>query len=132
MSWIFILPNIAPIVLVLGIMGYAGLNIDIGIAISAAVILGISVDDTIHFFTKYFDAIKTKSFEESIDYVLKYSGSAMILTTIILSFTFSIFMFSSFIPNVSFAIVTICALSIALLLDLVLLPALLSLFFNKK
>lgn len=132
MLWIFILPNIAPIVLVLGIMGYAGLNIDIGIAISAAVILGISVDDTIHFFTKYFDAIKTKSFEESIDYVLKYSGSAMILTTIILSFTFSIFMFSSFIPNVNFAIVTICALNIALLLDLVLLPALLSLFFNKK
>ncbi|HIP30695.1 MAG TPA: hypothetical protein EYG83_07780 [Sulfurospirillum arcachonense] len=132
MLWIFILPNIAPIVLVLGIMGYAGLNIDIGIAISAAVILGISVDDTIHFFTKYFDAIKTKSFEESIDHVLKYSGSAMILTTIILSFTFSIFMFSSFVPNVNFAIVTICALNIALLLDLVLLPALLSLFFNKK
>jgi predicted RND superfamily exporter protein len=47
---LFILPNIIPILLVGGVMGYLGINIDIGVAISAAVILGIAVDDTIHFF----------------------------------------------------------------------------------
>jgi predicted RND superfamily exporter protein len=72
------------------------------------------------------------SFEESIDYVLSHSGTAMILTTFILSFTFAVFGVSSFVPNVNFAIVTVVALNIALVLDLVLLPALLSLFYNKK
>jgi predicted RND superfamily exporter protein len=132
MIWIFILPNIAPILLVAGAMGYMGINIDIGVAISASVILGIAVDDTIHFFSKYFQAIKTMSFEESIDYVISHSGNAMILTTFILSFTFAIFGVSSFVPNVNFAIVTVIALNIALLLDLILLPALLSLVYSKK
>jgi predicted RND superfamily exporter protein len=50
----------------------------------------------------------------------------MILTTFILSFTFLVFTVSDFIPNINFAIVTVTALNIALLLDLVLLPALLS------
>ncbi|WP_345974159.1 MMPL family transporter [Sulfurimonas sp. HSL3-7] len=131
MLWLFILPNIAPVLLVAGVMGYLGINIDLGIAISAAVILGIAVDDTIHFFSKYLDAIKTKSFEESIDYVISHSGNAMILTTFILSLTFALFGVSSFIPNVNFSIVTVSALNIALLLDLLLLPALLSLFYRK-
>ena len=131
MLWIFILPNVAPILLVGGVMGYANISIDIGVAISASVILGIAVDDTIHFFSKYFDAIKTMSFEESIDYVISHSGNAMILTTLILSFTFAIFGVSSFVPNINFSIVTVVALNIALLLDLVLLPALLSLFYRR-
>jgi predicted RND superfamily exporter protein len=132
MIWLFILPNIAPILLVGGVMGYVGISIDIGVAISAAVILGIAVDDTIHFFSKYFDAIKTRSFEEAIDYVISHSGNAMILTTFILSVTFSIFMISSFVPNINFAIVTVVALNLALLLDLILLPALLSIFYIHK
>ena len=131
MLWIFIVPNIAPILLVGGAMGYLGRNIDIGVAVSASVILGIAVDDTIHFFSKYFQAIKTMSFEESIDYVLSHAGNAMILTTLILSFTFAIFGVSSFIPNVNFAIVTVIALNIALVLDLLLLPALLSIFYKR-
>ncbi|NPA59359.1 MAG: MMPL family transporter [Epsilonproteobacteria bacterium] len=130
--WLFILPNITPILFVGGIMGYLGINVDIGVAISAAVILGIAVDDSIHFFSKYFDAIKTKSFEDTIDYIISHSGNAMILTTLILSCTFAIFGVSSFIPNINFAIVTVSALNIALVLDLVLLPALLSLFYAKK
>ena len=132
MLWLFILPNIAPIIVVAGVMGHLGISIDIGVAISAAVILGIAVDDTIHFFSKYFDAIKTKPLNESIDYIISHSGNAMILTTLILSVTFSIFILSSFIPNVNFAIVTIIALNIALVLDLVLLPALLSVVSKRK
>lgn len=132
MLWLFILPNIAPILLVAGIMGYLDIHIDLGVAISAAVILGIAVDDTIHFFSKYFDAIKIKSFEDSIDYVISHSGNAMVLTTFILSCTFAIFGVSSFMPNVNFAIVTVSALNLALLFDLILLPALLSLFYRKE
>ena len=132
MLWLFLIPNIAPIIFVGGVMGYLGISVDIGVAISAAVILGIAVDDTIHFFSKYFDSIKEMKFEQSIDYILSHSGNAMILTTLILSFTFAIFGVSSFVPNVNFAIVTVSALNIALLFDLVLLPALLSLLFNNQ
>ena len=127
MTLLFILPNVAPLVLVAGVMGYLDITIDIGVAISAAVILGIAVDDSIHFFTKYLHASKTMSFEDAIDYVIQHSANAMILTTLILSLTFAIFATSSFIPNINFAIVTVVALNIALLLDLILLPALLSL-----
>jgi hypothetical protein len=129
---LFMLPNIAPILLVAGFMGYVSITIDIGVAISAAVILGIAVDDTIHFFSKYFKAIKKHNFEDAIDYVINNSASAMILTTLILSATFSVFATSSFVPNINFAIVTVVALNIALMLDLVLLPALLSIKYKRK
>ncbi len=129
--WIFILPNLAPIVIVGGIMGWLGIHVDIGIAIFSAVILGIAVDDTIHFFSKYFEAQKRYGFEESIDYVLAHSGNAMILTTIVLSLTFSIFALSDFVPNIHFAIVSVSALNIALAFDLILLPALLSLISSE-
>jgi len=131
MLWIFILPNIAPIVMVAGVMGYLNINIDIGVVISASVILGIAVDDTIHFFSKYFQARKSMEFEESIDYVVQHSGNAMILTTSILSLTFLVFAVSSFIPNNHFSFVTVIALNLALLFDLILLPALLSIFYRK-
>ena len=127
MLWLFLIPNIAPIIIVGGVMGLLGISVDIGIAISAAVILGIAVDDTIHFFSKYYESIKIRGFEESVDYIISHSGNAMILTTLILSLTFALFGVSSFVPNVNFAIVTVSALNIALLFDLVLLPALLSL-----
>lgn len=130
--WLFLLPNIAPILFVSGAMGYLGINIDLGVAISAAVILSIAVDDSIHFFSKYEDSIKKMSFEKSIDYVISHSGNAMVLTTILLSITFSSFAISSFVPYLNFAIVSVLALNIALVLDLVLLPALLSLFYRPK
>jgi len=132
MLWIFVLPNVAPLLLVAGVMGYLDISIDIGVVISASVILGIAVDDTIHFFSKYFQARETMGFEESIDYVVKHSGNAMILTTAILSLTFLVFLVSSFIPNNHFSLVTVIALNLALVLDLVLLPALLSLFYRDK
>ncbi len=131
MLWLFLLPNIAPIIIVGGIMGLLGVRVDIGIAVSAAVILGIAVDDSIHFFSKYYASIQVRGFEETIDYIISHSGNAMILTTLILSLTFALFGVSRFIPNVNFAIVTVSALNIALLLDLVLLPALLSLWSKR-
>ncbi|NOR56301.1 MAG: MMPL family transporter, partial [Sulfurovum sp.] len=47
--WILLLPNILPVILVLGVIGWLGLTIDIGIAIAGAIIIGVAVDDTIHF-----------------------------------------------------------------------------------
>ncbi len=125
--WIFLVPNILPIILVLGVMGWLGINIDLGVAVSGAIILGVAVDDTIHFLVKYFEAKKKNlNTVESLDYVLKYAGKAILFTTIILSVAFAMFMGSKFTPNYNFGLVTATALVIAFVVDIVLLPALLS------
>jgi predicted RND superfamily exporter protein len=131
--WVFLLPNILPVILVVGLMGWIGISIDIGVAIAGAIIIGVAVDDTIHFLVKYFDARERGlSLEDSFDEVLKYAGKAILFTTIILSLAFSIFAFSLFAPNQNFGIVTAFALIVALIVDLLLLPALLSLTEKKN
>jgi predicted RND superfamily exporter protein len=125
--WVFILPNILPVILVIGLMGWIGITIDIGVAIAGAIIIGVAVDDTIHFLVKYFEARKEGlSMEDTFDEILRYAGKAILFTTIILSVAFSLFAFSAFTPNQNFGIVTAFALIIALVIDLLLLPALLS------
>jgi predicted RND superfamily exporter protein len=126
--WILLLPNLLPVILVIGFMGWMGLTIDMGVAISGAIIIGVAVDDTIHFLVKYFEARKRGlSMEKSFDEVLRYAGKAIIFTTLVLSLSFSIFIFSSFTPNQNFGLITATALIIALIADLLSLPALLSL-----
>ena len=130
---LFIIPNILPIVLVVGVMGWLGITIDIGVAISGAIIIGVAVDDTIHFLVKYREARKRgDNFETAIEYVMQYAGSAIIFTTLILSTAFLIFVFSQFLPNVNFGLVTAVALIIAVMVDLVMLPAILSRFDGKE
>ncbi len=125
--WVFILPNLLPVMLVVGVMGWIGINIDIGVAIAGAIIIGVAVDDTIHFLVKYFDARKRGlCLANAFDEVLRYAGKAIAFTTIILSISFSVFAFSTFTPNQNFGIVTASALVIAFVVDLLLLPALLS------
>ncbi len=129
---LFIIPNVLPIILVVGVMGWLGLTIDIGVAISGAIIIGVAVDDTIHFLVKYREArARGERVEEALEYVMHYAGSAIIFTTLVLSSAFMIFIFSEFLPNVNFGIVTSIALIIAVLVDLFMLPAVLSKFDNN-
>jgi len=124
---LYLIPNILPLVVVMGIMGWTGIPIDFGVAISAAVILGIAIDDSMHFLVKYFEARSAgKPLQERFDYVFNLSGNAMIVSTAILSLTFLVLFSSDFMPNVSFAIVTSTALVVALAADLLLLPSILS------
>jgi predicted RND superfamily exporter protein len=124
--WILLLPNLLPVILVIGVMGWLGLTIDMGVAIAGAIIIGVAVDDTIHFLVKYFDARKRGlNMVETFDEVLHYAGRAIFFTTIVLSLSFSIFAFSTFTPNQNFGIVTAIALVLALIIDLLYLPALL-------
>ena len=124
---LFILPNVLPLVLVVGMMGWLSIYIDIGVAIAGAIIIGVAVDDSIHFFVKYFEARKKgKNMQESLTYVMQYAGNAIIFTTLILTFAFSVFVFSDFLPNYMFGVVTATALLIAIVADLLMLPAILS------
>jgi len=130
---LFIAPNILPIMLVVGVMGWLSIDIDMGVAIAGAIIIGVAVDDTIHFMVKYIEARKRgDSLKESLEYVMSYAGSAIIFTTIILSIAFLVFVFSEFNPNYHFGIVTASALIIAILVDLVALPALLVMIDDRE
>ena len=130
---LFIIPNILPIALVVGVMGWLSIEIDMGVAIAGAIIIGVAVDDTIHFMVKYIEARKRgDKLEDAMRYVMSYAGSAIIFTTIVLSLAFLVFVFSSFNPNYHFGIVTASALLIAVVVDLVALPALLVLIDNRK
>ena len=125
--WILLVPNIIPVVLIIGLLGWLEIPIDMGIAISGAIIIGLSVDDTIHFLLKYFDAQKRKrKLIDSFNEVYSYAGKAIIFTTFTLALSFSVFFLSVFTPNQNFAIVTISALIFALITDLLFLPALIS------
>jgi predicted RND superfamily exporter protein len=127
--WILIIPNLLPVILVLGLMGWLKMNIDMGVAITGAIIIGVAIDDTIHFMFKYFEAKKVKNkIEDILNEVFMYAGKAIFFTTIALSISFGILIFSDFLPNKNFAIVTSSALIIALVLDLFLLPSLLFIF----
>ena len=131
--WILLLPNLLPVVLVIGLMGWMSLTIDMGVAIAGAIIIGVAVDDTIHFLVKYFDARKRGlSMAETFDEVLHYAGRAILFTTVVLSLSFSMFVFSTFTPNQNFGVVTATALAIALIIDLLFLPALLSVMDGDK
>ncbi|MDF1875158.1 MMPL family transporter [Sulfurimonas sp. SAG-AH-194-I05] len=124
---LFIAPNILPIALVVGVMGWLDIDIDMGVAIAGAIIIGVAVDDTIHFMVKYVESRKRgENMQNSLEYVMNYAGSAIIFTTVILSIAFLVFVLSDFNPNYHFGIVTATALLIAVLVDLIALPALLS------
>ena len=130
---LFIIPNILPIALVVGVMGWLGITIDLGVAVSGAIIIGVAVDDTIHFLVKYREARREgESLEAALAYVYHYAGKAIVFTTLILSAAFMIFALSDFVPNVNFGIVTASALVIAVLIDLLMLPAWLSLADSGK
>lgn len=136
-SWklliVFLVPNLIPIILTLGLMGWFSIPIDVGIAIAGAIVLGLAVDDTIYFFSYYLQSKKyCKTPEESYQYILDHSGRAMMFTTLILSVSFSLFLLSDFIPNVHFSIMTITTLLLALLCDLILTPALLNIWIPFK
>ncbi len=130
---LFVLPNILPIALVLGVMGWLHIDIDMGVAVSGAIIIGVAVDDTIHFMVKYLEARhRGESMEAVFAHVMQYAGHAIIFTTVILSAAFLIFVFSRFVPNFHFGVVTASALVLAVVIDLLMLPAILSILDNRK
>lgn len=126
------IPNLLPLLLTFGLAGWLAINIDLGIAIVAVMIIGIAVDDTIHFLAKYQNARKMgKSVKESIEFSLLLGGSAIVFTTIILVVGFGLFILSDFAVYKNFGFLSSVALLSAMVLDLFFLPALLNILEKK-
>lgn len=123
---IAMIPNVVPILLIGGIMGYAGVNLDMITAMLMPMILGIAVDDTIHFTNhiKYHFEL-TGNYRTAIENSYREIGKTMIMTTVILCAMFFIFLFSTMTVLVNIGWLSIVGLGSALIADYTITPVLL-------
>ena len=120
-----ILPNILPITMIIGIMGWCSINLNVGTVMIASVALGICADDTIHFlsrFRKEFSA-KDQSMNKALRKTTIFVGRAVIFTSLISIGGFSIVVISNFRPARDFGLLLSMTLLLALICDLFVLPA---------
>lgn len=120
------IPNVFPIVMVFGALGWLGFKIDIGIMMTASVALGVAVDDTLHFVTWFGRGIRDGLDRRSATLqAYERCATAMTQTTLIGGLGLAVFAVSTFTPTQQFGTLMITMLATALVGDLILLPALL-------
>ena len=121
-----IIPNIIPVAAAFGFWYFLSGQITSGLAIVFSMTIGIVVDDTVHLFAKYLRARReqNKTSEEAIHYAFNTVGMAIITTTIVLSAGFFILGQSAFAMNAGMAQLTAITIIIALIIDMLFLPAL--------
>ncbi|MDR2834837.1 MAG: MMPL family transporter [Bacteroidales bacterium] len=130
---ISILPNLIPMIVTAGIMGFFHIPIKPSTILVFGIIFGISVDDTIHYLSRFRQELKIQNWNlaNSVRSALHETGQSMIYTSIILICGFMIFAFSSFGGTIALGVLATCAMFIAMFSNIVLLPSLL-LTFQKK
>ncbi|MCY4056903.1 MAG: MMPL family transporter [Gammaproteobacteria bacterium] len=125
---ISIVPNLLPAILGFGVWGLTVGKVGLSLSVVVAMTIGIVVDDTVHFLSKYRRARREygRNTEEAIRYAFDTAGRALLTTTVVLVAGFLIFAFSPFVPTAQVGVLTAMIIGFALIADLTLLPALLS------
>ncbi|QXP64114.1 RND family transporter [Polaribacter sp. HaHaR_3_91] len=133
MIFISLLPNILPLLITAGLMGYFGIPIKPSTILVFSIAFGISVDDTIHFLAKYRQELMTNNWrvKPSVYGALRETGVSMFYTSIVLFFGFLTFTLSSFGGTIALGGLVSVTLLLAMVSNLLLLPSLL-LTFEKK
>ena len=130
---IALVPNSLPILAVMGLMGWAGLKINMGAAMIAAVSLGLSVDSSIHYISSFVRARREgKTVEASLREVQQTVGRAMVFSTLALIVGFSVLMTSQFVPTIYFGTLVTLTMLGGLLGNLIVLPLLLRLVTREQ
>ncbi|MGY5450242.1 efflux RND transporter permease subunit [Agarivorans sp. MS3-6] len=133
LTFISLLPNLVPAGIGFGIWALIDGNINLGLSIVISVTLGIVVDDTVHFLTKYQYARKQgKSAENAVRYAFVSVGKALAITTAVLVVGFSVLIGSTFTINSNMGLLTSIIIAVALVIDFLLLPLLLITFDRAK
>jgi predicted RND superfamily exporter protein len=142
MAWMFssykmvlisLIPNIIPLLITGAIMGFFGIALKPSTILVFSIAFGISVDDTIHYLAKYRQELiyNNGAIRTSVFAALKETGVSMLYTSVVLFFGFFIFIASDFGGTVALGLLVSITLLIAMLSNLLLLPALL-LTYEKK
>lgn len=125
-------PNLMPIVVVLGALGWAGRHLETLSAMVFSIGLGIAVDDTIHYLARYCQEVRAgMTPEEAVQRTTEQTGRAIITTSLVLLFGFGVLYTSAFPPNQSFALLAGSVIGVAVVADLWVLPGLL-LWFRPR
>ncbi|MBU2949861.1 MMPL family transporter [Tamlana agarivorans] len=124
---ISLIPNLLPLVITAGLMGYLGVPLKPSTILVFSIAFGISVDDTIHFLAKYRQELQANKWriKVSVYGALRETGVSMFYTSIVLFFGFSVFTISSFGGTVALGALVSATLLFAMLANLLLLPSLL-------
>jgi len=122
-----LIPNLLPLVVTAGLMGYLGVPIKPSTILVFSIAFGISVDDTIHFLAKYRQELQANKWKikKSVYAALRETGVSMFYTSTVLFFGFSVFTISSFGGTVALGALVSVTLLFAMLSNLLLLPSLL-------
>jgi uncharacterized protein len=124
---ISLIPNLLPLLITAGLMGYLGVPIKPSTILVFSIAFGISVDDTIHFLAKYRQELQANHWKikKSVYAALRETGVSMFYTSIVLFFGFSVFVISNFGGTVALGALVSATLLFAMLANLLLLPSLL-------
>jgi predicted RND superfamily exporter protein len=127
MILISLIPNIFPLLITAGLMGYLGIPIKPSTILVFSIAFGISVDDTIHFLAKYRQELEANNWriKQSVYNALRETGVSMLYTSIVLFFGFLVFTASSFGGTIALGGLVSVTLLFAMVSNLLLLPSLL-------
>ena len=129
LSLIGVVPNFIAAFFILGIIGLAGIPLDMMTITIAAITIGIAVDNSIHYIYRFKEEFsKIKNYKKTLTLCHSTVGMAILNTSITIVFGFSILVLSNFIPTIYFGIFTGIAMLLAMISVLTLLPALLLTF----
>lgn len=126
-------PNVTPILMTLGVMGLVGINLNSFTSLIGCIVIGISVDDTIHFmhhFRRF--AEQTDNVREVVRKTLDTCGRAIVFTSIVLIGGFIVHVTGIMTVNKEFGILLSLAIFIALFANLILAPALMTVFWQYE
>lgn len=130
-----LIPNLIPLMITAGVMGWAGIHLKPSTVLVFSVALGIAIDVTIRFLVNYKQELPVQQYdvENTVSATIRQTGISIIYTSMVLIAGFVIFMFSSFGGTIALGWLTSLTLFAATVTNLVLLPVLLfSLQRNKK
>lgn len=132
LGFVALLPNVAPILIVVGTMGWVGLKINIATAMLGSISMGLAVDFSIHYLYRFqHERDSGKSFYDALRDAHSSVGLAMVLANLALVAGFTALVVSAFIPTVHFGILVSVAMLGGLTSNLVVLPLMLRLLFPE-
>ncbi len=131
---ISLIPNLVPAAMGFGLWGLLVGEVGLSLSIVAGMTLGIVVDDTVHFLSKYLRARREKGLnpEDAVRYAFTNVGYALVTTSVVLISGFLVLALSSFYLNAGMGMLTALVILFALMADFLLLPPLLMKFEGKK
>ena len=119
-----IAPNVFPVVVVLGLMGWSGISMNIATVMLASVALGIVDDDTIHFISRYRREVAAGAdTDTAIEQATVHEGRASLTTAIVNSCAFAVLLASEYRPSAWFGGLLALTMAVAFLAEVFILPA---------